>query len=598
MTDGRRATVIGADATLFSELFHRGRFTVPWHQRYYDWTASNVQALLHDIDEAIKEDRRCYFLGAVLLVEIEDNLWEINDGQQRMVTISLICAALCRRFAQEAQDSQREGLALRMLFHLDASGVWTLDQAEHYEPRIESPVSDRMRYRQMIRGNSIGSNGKLTVAWRTIEEFLGSTNTGKRWEGYFDFILERLEVACLIVPRDIDPNAVYETINCRGKQLDDLDLIRNFIYSHFNSAGELQRKDSVHSNLEKIREVFPMPRKAGDYMRCRLQCCFGFLSKESFYRDVRSAIRGQRDHAGPPQITPVDYTFDLVRKITKGEDLMLFRTLTAQTPDPDLVQVFEAASKTVHSPRNLTVFLRELRGYTITQPLLFVLMAKFIRETDGLRRRRIAGLVNRNLSRLATFVLRTAFVAPKFEPSHFETEFSNFAMSIDASSDLPDDGFVRFLRDCDRSEHGVLDDAKFLDAMNDTSLRGNGRIKQLLLGINRHERPDAISLSEYHCSVEHILPVSPEHWKDWVGFRRIDPTDWVRRVGNLTLMSSADNKPGSKYNSSFAKKRRSYQESSVAITRELSRYEEWTPTVVQERQRELAETAVRVWVFE
>ena len=240
---GSRPTFIRADAMLFSELFQKGRFAVPWHQRYYDWAVSDIQALLSDIDEAIKEDRPCHFLGAVLLVEIEKGRWEINDGQQRMVTVSLLCAALCRRFAQETGDSQREGLALRMLFNLDGSGVWSSARAEHYEPRIEPPISDGMRYRQMIRGNSIGTNGKLTAAWRTIEDFLGPTNIGGRWESYFDFLRERLEVACLSVPRDIDPNVVYETINSRGKPLDDLDRIRNFIYSYFNADAEVQRKD-------------------------------------------------------------------------------------------------------------------------------------------------------------------------------------------------------------------------------------------------------------------------------------------------------------------------------------------------------------------
>ena len=277
-----RPTVISADAILFSELFRKGRFSVPWHQRYYDWTATNTHALLHDIDEAIKENRRCHFLGAVLLVGTDDGRWEINDGQQRMVTVSLICAALCRRFAHETRDSQREGQALRMLFHLDDSGVWSLDDAEHYEPRIQSPVADRMRYRQMIRGNSIGTNGKLTSTWRTIDEFLGPTNTGERWENYFDFIREHLEIACLTIPQDLDPTAVYETINSRGKQLDDLDRIRNFIYSHFNADAEAQRKDSVHTDLETIREVFPLRRKAADYMRCCLQCRFGFLRKDNF----------------------------------------------------------------------------------------------------------------------------------------------------------------------------------------------------------------------------------------------------------------------------------------------------------------------------
>ena len=244
------------------------------------------------------------------------------------------------------------------------------------------------------------------------------------------------------------------------------------------------------------------------------------------------------------------------------------------------------------------MFLRELGNYTITQPLVFALMVKYVREADGRRRRRIAKSVHRNLSRLSTFVLRTAFVAPKFESSHFETEFSNFARSITAGLEVSDEEVLRFLQDCDRPEYGVLDDDRFLDAVSETTLSGKRRISHLLLGINRHGRPDAIVLSPSNCTVEHILPQSPGHWKGWQGFTGVDGKDWINRIGNLTLMSSGDNKPGERYNSSFEAKRDSYRNSSVAITRELAEYSAWTPESVERRQRELARTAVRVWVFE
>ena len=594
----RLPTVIGADAILLSELFDSGRFAVPWHQRYYDWTPTNTHELLLDLDEAIKEGRRCHFLGAILLVETAEGRWEINDGQQRMVTVSLIAAALCRRFARETGDSQREGQALRMIFDLDDRGVWSLKNAEHYEPRIQTPVGDRMRYRQMIRGNSIGSNGKLTETWRTIEEFLGPTNTGERWEHYFDFLRKQLEIACLRVPRDLDPNAVYETINSRGKQLDDLDRIRNFLYSYFNAESEAQRKDTVHTDLERIREVFPSIGRAENYMRCRLQCRFGFLPKDNLYREVRLAIREQRNGLSSPPLSPADYAFGLPREIAKPEDLELFRRLTAATPDQEFVRAFEAASGTVNSPRNLTVFLRELSSYTITQCLVFALMVKYIRQTDGRRRRRIARGVHRSISRLVTFVLRTAFVAPKFEPSHFETEFSNFARDIATATEISDDHFVRFLQDCDRSEYGVLDDAKFLSEISETTLSGKKRTCHFLLGINRHGRPDAVVLSPADCTVEHIFPQSSEHWNDWHGFDNVDGKDWVNRIGNLTLMSSGDNKPGRKFNSSFAKKREGYKNSSVAMTRELASDANWTPQSIEKRQQRMAETAVQVWAWD
>ena len=590
-----RQTVIEAEAMLFSDLFHQGRFAVPWHQRYYDWKPGDVRALLYDIDDAVKENRDCYFLGAVMLVRLDHGRWEINDGQQRMVTISLICAALCRRFAQEAKGSQREGLALRMIFDLDAHGAWTMDDVEHYVPRISPPRNDLMRYRQMVRGNTIGTNGALTAAWAEIERFV-LPMTQQKSKDYFDFLLRKLEVACLWVPSHVDPNAVYETINCRGKQLDDLDLIRNFLYSHFNSKSDFERKDTVHQNLERIRTVIPSAGKASAYMRCRLQCKFGYLRKDHFYRDVRHAVRSRYDEKADGEVL-ADHVFQLTREITAGESLELFRMITASTPDPDFIRAFEVASETTKSSRNLAVFLRELRGYTVTQPLVFATLSWYIREADGQKRRRIAKVANRNLKRLAAFVLRTAFVAPKFEPSHFETEFSNYARDIASGSDIPDVGFAEFLRDCDRSAYGVLDDEKFVSAMTEARMTGTGKIKQFLLGVNAEMQSDARLLDERYCTIEHILPKSPQHWGDWSGFIGKEPDSWVHRTGNLTLMGATDNKPGPKYNGNFSKKRETYGNSGVALTREIAKYADWTPMTIEDRQHEMAKRAVRVWAF-
>ena len=195
------STVIRAEAKLFSELFRLGRFDVPWHQRYYDWRPSDVEALLRDINDAIEEKRDCYFLGAIVLVEVNDNTgrWKINDGQQRMITISLIIAACCQRFAVENSGSLREGHALRMLFDLDENSTLPLLEMEQCSARITPPNNDKMRYKQMLLGNTIGTNGNLTAAWKKIDEFLSRMNPTKL-EQFFDFILQKLEVASLWVP--------------------------------------------------------------------------------------------------------------------------------------------------------------------------------------------------------------------------------------------------------------------------------------------------------------------------------------------------------------------------------------------------------------
>ena len=590
-------TIIKSETMLCSELFHSGRFRVPWHQRYYDWDRDHVRDLLNDIYGAMEEDRECYFLGAVMLVDVEEGLWEINDGQQRMITLSIICAVLCRHFADKSPGSQYEGLALQVLFDLSRSGVWTLRNANRYTQRITPAKNDQAQFRLVICGDTIGTNGKFTAACQEVTSFFSGMST-ESCKKYLSYVLQRLEIARLWVPANIDSNAVFETLNYRGKTLGDFDLIRNHLYSYFSSGTEEERRKMIHEQLEEIRLNLPKPEKAPqDYMRCQLQCRFGFLHKKHFYREARQAIRAQSDEEHSGQQSQTDYAFALIQQVTSRKHIGIFQTLTAHSPDPDLiVRPFEVASGTTNSKRNISSYLRELREYKVAQTLSFALLTWFLREQNEHSRRSAAKTINKNLRRLTAFVLRTAFVAPKFEPSRLEKHFADFSKTIMTADDLPDRRFLQFLQACDR-DVGVLDDSRFHKLMSETRMTGKAKIRLFLFGINAELQPDFQVLSQKESTIEHILPESSQHWENWDGFAKTKKGDWVNRIGNLTLMGPNDNRPGPKFNGDFKKKEKVYRDSGFAITRDLARFSDWNPKNIEQRQREMAKIAVKVWKF-
>ncbi len=591
-------TVVQAEATRFSDLFFHGRFEVPWHQRYYDWSPNEVSDLLEDLKEAVEAKSDCYFLGAVILAGNGGGTWEINDGQQRMVTVSLVSAAFCRRFARDDSDPQREAIALRLLFDLEANRPCRLVDADEYTRRLEPPRNDSAVYRQMIRGRTIGTNGKLTAAWQRIEDFVGGLGLEESRD-YFDYLIQRLEVACLRLPPEVDANAVFETINSRGRTLDDLDRLRNHLYSYFGGDSDLAGKEAIHEHLERIRTLFPRGKTAAAYLRCRLQCKWGFLRGSHFYRDARRALtersRSLTTEAGEQGGNSPRYVSVLVEDVCSPAAAELFRMMTSTNPDPGFVEVFDVAAGSVTSRRNLTVLLRELGGYKVTHPLVFALLDRFVRETEGRRRRRIAKAVVRNLQQLSAFVLRTAFVRQRFAPSEFERKFADYARDIAAATDVADLAFGEFLGGCDG--WGVLDDAYFIRALRNTRMKRGRMARQLLRGVNRAEQNDPPLLNEEKTTLEHVLPSAAQHWPTWRGFRDVDCTDWVDRVGNLTLMGPTDNRASANFNRSFQDKIGSYKRSSVAITRTLCEHREWTPEVVEERQNLIAEQAAAVWAF-
>lgn len=584
------STVIASRATTFFRLFCTGRFTVPWHQRRYDWEPEHVDELLHDFADAIASDRRCYFLGTVILVASGPRRWRINDGQQRMVTLSLICACLLRTFVDH-NDSHRAHLALRVLFDIDEDSTDVLDNADGLIPRLTPPRDDKTRYNLMIRGRSIGANGKLTMAWRQIDTFVAGVGLDKS-RRFFDFLMQKVEVACLDIPESVDPNSVYETINCRGKRLDDLDLIRNHLYSYFNADADAARRDLVHENLESIRAQLRDDSKYTEYARCYFQTRYGFLRKNNFYREARRQIQSKVDDA----LNDSAYVYDLVHDFARRENVELFRVISTPSRGNPFVDGFARASGRASTTRNLAMFLRELQTYKVTQPLVFALLARYVVETDGRGRRRLARWLHTRLMHLTSFVLRTAFVAPKFEPSHFESEFSDLAARVAAADDLYAVDVDSCLKDCD-STYGVSDDGRFRARMSEIELRDAKKMRRFLFGVNCAVQPDAELMSESACTIEHILPKSARHWPTWTGFGGSDPEDWVHRIGNLTLLGRQDNKPGDADNRDFDAKREAYSRSAIQDTRELAASTAWTPKTVAERQRKLAVRAVRVWAF-
>ena len=593
-------TSIQVEALSFSQLFGLGTFVVPWHQRHYDWEKVHVTALLTDIEEASREGSVCYFLGSIMLIESDGVRWQINDGQQRMITISLIIARLCRMASDENADSQRVRTALEKLFVLPPDQVCSLDEADDYRPRIEPPRNDRSLYHQLIRGNSIGTNGKLTIAWKEIDKFVASKAPEDAYR-YFDYLVQKTEVAVLRVPKAVDANAVYETLNFRGKRLDHVDLIRNHLYSFFSEDSEEPRRDTVHDNLERIGDALTRRgksrnRSAEEYMRCHAQCLFGFLRGQHFYHDFRHALRGHLEGERRLGNEKNETVFRLVGTISNPVSLELYRLISSPVPDPDTVAAFESITKTNRKPRRLSVFLRELRNYTVVQPLLFSMLAVYGSEYDGRKRRRIANEINRCFGRLATFVLRTAFVAPKFEPSHYESKFAGFARKTTGEQRIPEQEFSDFLRNCDSL--GILDDGRFRELMRGAKMTGAPRIRSFVLGINTTATGDYTSLHPDRCTVEHILPQGSPHWDGWDGFAAVNPKEYVHRIGNLTLLGPEDNKDTKGFNGNFEAKRPIFAQSAVAVTRRIAKWKKWSPGVIEKREADMIERAVRVWTFE
>ena len=591
MAANTEATVVTAEASLLSQLLYKGKLEVPWHQRKYDWSRENVSELLIDLDEAFRENRESYFLGAIVLVEKSDRSWEINDGQQRIVTYSLICARLARLFANGI-DPQRESIALRNLFYLSTDHTESLTQSDKLEPRVSPPQDNRMNYRLLLRGHNIGTNGKLTTAWNEIDRHFLLVDVEKAKQ-FFDFVVRKLEVVCISVPKRVDPNSVFETLNARGKPLEDFDLIRNHIYSFFNDGSEQQRRDTVHEGLERLRQCFRDGPRTMEYTRCFLQCEYGYLPKDQLYRKTKMQIK--RKIVESFENSEADYVFKLANKFTEGESTAVFNSIYSPREDDTIISRFIRDTGKISDSRNAYHFLHDLKHYKVTQPIVFALLVRYLRELDGRKRKAVARRAHIYLKALTSFVMRTALATQKFEPSDFESGFSALARDIMSADSLDSVPFASTLWDSDKNE--VFYDCNFIEHMKQATIKESRKAKRFLLGLVYHQQDDLNIISENKYTVEHILPTSPEHLKGWEHFDPKEHKDTIHLLGNLTLLSDRDNKPGAANNRSFEMKKTIFEASLIKMTKEVSRVSEWSPAEIQNRQLKMARLACNVWDF-
>ncbi|MBI2232011.1 MAG: HNH endonuclease, partial [Deltaproteobacteria bacterium] len=100
--------------------------------------------------------------------------------------------------------------------------------------------------------------------------------------------------------------------------------------------------------------------------------------------------------------------------------------------------------------------------------------------------------------------------------------------------------------------------------------------------------------NEEEINLEHILPQNLTD--DWEHFDAETARSYVKRIGNLALMKKTGNDEVG--NENFATKAKIYSKSELRLTKKIPIYGingKWTKESIENRQRTLAEIAVKAW---
>ena len=166
------------------------------------------------------------------------------------------------------------------------------------------------------------------------------------------------------------------------------------------------------------------------------------------------------------------------------------------------------------------------------------------------------------------------------------------AQTITQADDITQVRFGEVLKASDK--HGVFSDGRFIEELKHKAIRETGKVKRLLLGILQVEQPERAVFNERRYTIDHVLPVSPQHLKHWA-FSPKEHSDNVYLIGNQALLSEAENRPGRAFNQSFGRKKAIFETSSIDTTRSIAAAPDWSPEAIAARQSEVASKAAKVW---
>jgi uncharacterized protein with ParB-like and HNH nuclease domain len=539
------------------KLIKENNLKVPIYQRPFAWKDKQVEELLNDIKESINANEDEYFLGTIVLSKSdEESRLEIVDGQQRISTIVIFFSAFLKYLEEE--DSRKQ---------IQSEYLSTYNIREkNFIPKLELSRQDIDYFRRLIIERDeceakIESHQRIKnayeIAFKKISNLLKANNDDQSiLHDWRDFIDDKLMIVLITVSSDTNAFTIFETLNDRGLELAQIDLLKNYLYS---KAGH--RLDEAQNSwielISKIETFLEDESLILTYIKHHWSSEHGFIrvKNKELYNNIKEKIRN------PTQIitfiNTLKYDIDLYIAILNHNNSFW--------NDYD--------NKCKEYIETLNYF-----GLEQYRPLLLTILKKFNKVE-----------VKKSLKLILAWIIRN-LITGSMGGGSLEQAYANTAKEIF-------EGTIKNTIGLKESLKGFIPkDEEFKERFALATVSKHKYARYYLKAIENYHRgqqnpellvntnPDSVDL-------EHILPEKPG--KNWSNFTEDEVNTYVKRIGNLTLMKTKENNDFK--SSSFYMKRKKYRESEIWLTNSLDKYKKWTRESIVERQKVLSEIAIKTW---
>lgn len=260
------ALSLSASQQSTQQLFETSeQFVIPDFQRPYLWEYDECFQLYTDLTSAFHRNREEYFLGSVLLARGKDNSKQpiIIDGQQRIVTIWIIMKVLSEMYPDYVTFPKllKVNLSLRenKMEPKILSNVQEVDDRReieyilnlNYDMLLEAICTGDGEVYNRLQSTKIGTSALMFFQWFNDYRM----RDVKELEDFCDYLLERVFMLPIELKEETAIEAqdrtltIFETLNNRGRELDDAYIFKARLYSMAKNMGKAEEFSNEWSSI-------------------------------------------------------------------------------------------------------------------------------------------------------------------------------------------------------------------------------------------------------------------------------------------------------------------------------------------------------------
>lgn len=247
-------------------IFSRRKYIIPDYQRNYSWTIDEEISIfwedfLYYLNNKMKSN---FFIGPMVFKgeNINASEFEVIDGQQRLITFSILLSVIISLFNKYKRTDLSDGLKQCLIYKDKKNNeqlvIHTIEPHPFFQKKIfhgqnaqpQKPSEKLIEKARYFFDESIESMLIDLLKYEDKIELL---------EKIRDFIFN-IDTVIIVSDDETDAFTIFETINTRGKNLSSLDLLKNYIFKNYpTKAGVAEPKKTwkeLIGNIEIERESF------------------------------------------------------------------------------------------------------------------------------------------------------------------------------------------------------------------------------------------------------------------------------------------------------------------------------------------------------